>query len=87
MQFSNDAEETFSRAIKLLVVSDYWCCNLPIHYLLRLSLYVIKMYTYVHAQAKDLLKEGQFVTLVQSGAQPIWRKESSHHIQVRKVEG
>ncbi|KAM1145482.1 hypothetical protein ACFX13_038252 [Malus domestica] len=56
MQFSNDAEETFSRAIKLLV-------------------------------AKDLLKEGQFVTLVQSGAQPIWRKESSHHIQVRKVEG
>ncbi|XP_034216718.1 pyruvate kinase isozyme G, chloroplastic isoform X3 [Prunus dulcis] len=55
MQFSNDSEETFSRAIKLLV-------------------------------AKGLLKEGQFVTLVQSGAQPIWRRESSHHIQVRKVE-
>ncbi|BBH02925.1 plastidial pyruvate kinase 3, partial [Prunus dulcis] len=51
MQFSNDSEETFSRAIKLLV-------------------------------AKGLLKEGQFVTLVQSGAQPIWRRESSHHIQV-----
>ncbi|CAL9029015.1 unnamed protein product [Prunus brigantina] len=55
MQFSDDSEETFSRAIKLLV-------------------------------AKGLLKEGQFVTLVQSGAQPIWRRESSHHIQVRKVE-
>lgn len=55
MQFSNDAEETFSRALELLV-------------------------------DKDLLKEGEHVTLVQSGAQPIWRKESSHHIQVRKVQ-
>ncbi|XP_004300264.1 PREDICTED: pyruvate kinase isozyme G, chloroplastic [Fragaria vesca subsp. vesca] len=55
MQFSNDSEETYSRAIQLLV-------------------------------AKGHLKEGEHVTLVQSGAQPIWRKESSHHIQVRKVE-
>ncbi|XP_062025996.1 pyruvate kinase isozyme G, chloroplastic [Rosa rugosa] len=55
MQFSNDSEETFSRAIKLLVVKGH-------------------------------LKEGEHVTLVQSGAQPIWRQESSHHIQVRKVE-
>ncbi|KAJ8435336.1 hypothetical protein Cgig2_024323 [Carnegiea gigantea] len=56
MEFSDDAEETFSRAIKLLV-------------------------------SKKLLKEGQHVTLVQSGAQPIWREESTHHIQVRKVQG
>ncbi|KAJ0960193.1 hypothetical protein J5N97_002026 [Dioscorea zingiberensis] len=42
MQFSNDSEETFSRAIKLLVVKGH-------------------------------LKEGEHVTLVQSGAQPIWR--------------
>uniref|UniRef100_A0A5B6ZCE7 Pyruvate kinase n=1 Tax=Davidia involucrata TaxID=16924 RepID=A0A5B6ZCE7_DAVIN len=56
MQFSDDAEETFSRALKLLL-------------------------------SKNLLKEGEYVTLVQSGAQPIWRQESTHHIQVRKVQG
>lgn len=56
MEFSNDAEETFSRAIKLLL-------------------------------SKGLLKEEQYVTLVQSGAQSIWRQESTHHIQVRKVQG
>lgn len=38
-------------------------------------------------QAKGMLKEGEHVTLVQSGAQPIWRQESTHHIQVRKVQG
>ncbi|GKU95718.1 hypothetical protein SLEP1_g9040 [Rubroshorea leprosula] len=54
MQFSDDAEETFSRALKLLL-------------------------------DKNLVKEGEHVTLVQSGAQPIWREESTHHIQVRKV--
>ncbi|KAL9327534.1 hypothetical protein ACSQ67_002537 [Phaseolus vulgaris] len=54
MQFSNDAEETFSRALKLLL-------------------------------SKGHLHEGQHVTLVQSGAQPIWREESTHHIQVREV--
>lgn len=56
MEFSGDAEETFSRALRLLV-------------------------------SKNLINEGEYVTLVQSGAQPIWRRESSHHIQVRKVQG
>ncbi|KAH9769712.1 Plastidial pyruvate kinase 3 [Citrus sinensis] len=56
MQFSDDVEETFSRAIKLLM-------------------------------DKNLVTKGEFVTLVQSGAQPIWRQESTHHIQVRKVQG
>ncbi|KAI3756468.1 hypothetical protein L1987_56289 [Smallanthus sonchifolius] len=55
MEFSDDAEETFSRALNILV-------------------------------DKSLVKEGQYVTLVQSGAQPIWRKESTHHIQVRMVQ-
>uniref|UniRef100_A0A6N2L437 Pyruvate kinase n=1 Tax=Salix viminalis TaxID=40686 RepID=A0A6N2L437_SALVM len=55
MQFSDDAEETFARALELLL-------------------------------SKGLLIVGQNVTLVQSGAQPIWRRESSHHIQVRKVQ-
>ncbi|KAG8637844.1 pyruvate kinase isozyme G, chloroplastic [Manihot esculenta] len=55
MQFSSDAEETFSRAITLLL-------------------------------NKGLLVEGEHVTLVQSGAQPIWRQESTHHIQVRRVQ-
>ncbi|KAJ8434191.1 hypothetical protein Cgig2_004662 [Carnegiea gigantea] len=54
MQFSDDAEETLSRALKQLV-------------------------------SKQLVKEGQHVTLVQSGAQPIWREESTHHTQVRKL--
>ncbi|KAL7596087.1 hypothetical protein Lser_V15G30453 [Lactuca serriola] len=56
MEFSDDAEETFSRALNILV-------------------------------DKKLVKEGQYVTLVQSGAQPIWRQESTHHIQVRMVQG
>lgn len=55
MEFSNDAEETFSRALELLLERGH-------------------------------LKEGEHVTLVQSGAQPIWRQESTHHIQVRKVQ-
>ncbi|KAM7491112.1 hypothetical protein LguiA_034033 [Lonicera macranthoides] len=56
MEFSNDAEETFSRALKLLL-------------------------------SKNLMNEGEHVTLVQSGAQPIWRRHSTHHIQVRQVQG
>ncbi|GAB2296481.1 hypothetical protein Dimus_030596 [Dionaea muscipula] len=56
MEFSDDAEETYSRAIGLLL-------------------------------NKSLIKGGEHVTLVQSGAQPIWRQESTHHIQVRKVQG
>ncbi|XP_042020654.1 pyruvate kinase isozyme G, chloroplastic-like isoform X2 [Salvia splendens] len=55
MEFTDDIEETFSQALKLLL-------------------------------NKGLVAEGQYVTLVQSGAQPIWRRESTHHIQVRKVQ-
>ncbi|XP_043695806.1 pyruvate kinase isozyme G, chloroplastic isoform X2 [Telopea speciosissima] len=56
MNFSDDAEETFSRALNILL-------------------------------SKNLLEEGEHVTIVQSGLQPIWRQESTHHIQVRKVKG
>lgn len=31
------------------------------------------------------IKEGDYVTLVQSGVKSIWRNESTHHIQVRQV--
>ncbi|KAK6146423.1 hypothetical protein DH2020_020292 [Rehmannia glutinosa] len=55
MEFTDDVEETFSQALKLLL-------------------------------SKGLVIEGQYVTLVQSGAQPIWRRDSTHHIQVRKVQ-
>ncbi|XP_047964369.1 pyruvate kinase isozyme G, chloroplastic isoform X1 [Salvia hispanica] len=55
MEFTDDIEETFSQALKLLL-------------------------------NKGLVAEGQYVTLVQSGAQPIWRRESTHHIQVRIVQ-
>ncbi|KAJ1296173.1 hypothetical protein BS78_01G279000 [Paspalum vaginatum] len=56
MQFSDDAEETFSRAISSLLKAQY-------------------------------VKKGDYVTLVQSGVTSIWREESTHHIQVRKVQG
>eukprot|EP00249_Psilotum_nudum_P021283 c28049_g1_i3 orf=342-2216(+) len=36
-------------------------------------------------QKRGMLKEGEDVALVQSGRQPIWRTESTHHIQVRRV--
>lgn len=55
MQFSDDAEETFSRAISSLLKAQY-------------------------------VKKGDYVTLVQSGVTSIWREESTHHIQVRKVQ-
>ncbi|KAG8055975.1 hypothetical protein GUJ93_ZPchr0001g32790 [Zizania palustris] len=32
-----------------------------------------------------MMKEGEQVALVQSGRQPIWRSQSTHNIQVRKV--
>ncbi|KAF8413265.1 hypothetical protein HHK36_001241 [Tetracentron sinense] len=54
MQFSGDAEETFTNALSLL-------------------------------QNQGLVKEGEEVALVQSGRQPIWRLQSTHNIQVRKV--
>uniref|UniRef100_A0A0D6R1Z5 Pyruvate kinase n=1 Tax=Araucaria cunninghamii TaxID=56994 RepID=A0A0D6R1Z5_ARACU len=56
MPFTDDAEETFSKALSLL-------------------------------QKLGMVKEGQEVALVQSGRQPIWRSDSTHHIQVRRVQG
>ncbi|KAL4594861.1 hypothetical protein ACB092_12G049700 [Castanea dentata] len=54
MQFSEDAEETFSNALALL-------------------------------RKQGMVKEGEEVALLQSGRQPIWRFQSTHNIQVRKV--
>ncbi|MCL7026124.1 hypothetical protein MKW94_029218 [Papaver nudicaule] len=54
MNFSDDAEETFGKALSLL-------------------------------QKQGMVKEGEEVALVQSGKQPIWRFQSTHNIQVRKV--
>lgn len=36
-------------------------------------------------QKQGMVKEGEQVALVQSGTQPIWRLQSTHNIQVRKV--
>ncbi|KAH0978839.1 hypothetical protein GBA52_006016 [Prunus armeniaca] len=36
-------------------------------------------------QKQGMVKEGEEVALVQSGRQPIWRIQSTHNIQVRKV--
>ncbi|KAG0602608.1 hypothetical protein M758_10G026900 [Ceratodon purpureus] len=45
--------------------------------------------TFVNAlsilQKKGMVQDGEEVALVQSGRQPIWRAEYTHHIQVRKV--
>lgn len=38
-------------------------------------------------QKRGMVKDGEEVALVQSGKQPIWRSESTHHIQVRTVLG
>ncbi|XP_031249077.1 plastidial pyruvate kinase 2 [Pistacia vera] len=54
LEFSDDAEETFSNALGLL-------------------------------QNQGMVKKGEEVALVQSGRQPIWRFQSTHNIQVRKV--
>ncbi|KAF4352357.1 hypothetical protein F8388_024469 [Cannabis sativa] len=54
LEFSDDAEETFGKALSLL-------------------------------RDQGMVKEGEEVALVQSGRQPIWRFQSTHNIQVRKV--
>lgn len=36
-------------------------------------------------QKQGMVKEGEEVALLQSGRQPIWRFQSTHNIQVRKV--
>jgi pyruvate kinase len=36
-------------------------------------------------QKRGMVQEGEEIALVQSGRQPIWRSEYSHHIQVRQV--
>lgn len=38
-----------------------------------------------YLQKQGMVKEGEEVALVQSGRQPIWRFQSTHNIQVRKV--
>ncbi|KHN19948.1 Pyruvate kinase isozyme G, chloroplastic [Glycine soja] len=54
MEFCDDSEATFRRALDLLL-------------------------------KQAMVKEGEEVALVQSGRQPIWRFQSTHNIQVRKV--
>ncbi|CAG2165943.1 unnamed protein product [Oppiella nova] len=66
----------------------------------RLALYhgVRALYLEFHSDAEEtfteainilltrgMVKPGEDVALVQSGRQPIWRSESTHHIQVRTV--
>ncbi|XP_058096005.1 plastidial pyruvate kinase 2-like [Magnolia sinica] len=38
-----------------------------------------------YLQKQGMVKEGEQVALVQSGKHPIWRSQSTHNIQVRKV--
>ncbi|XP_020577583.1 plastidial pyruvate kinase 2 [Phalaenopsis equestris] len=54
LQFSEDAEKTFTEALSYL-------------------------------QKQGMLKEGEQVALVQSGRKPIWRSQSTHNIQIKKV--
>nr|BAD94256.1 pyruvate kinase [Arabidopsis thaliana] len=34
---------------------------------------------------QGMVKKGEEIAIVQSGTQPIWRSQSTHNIQVRKV--
>ncbi|XP_072964990.1 plastidial pyruvate kinase 2-like [Typha angustifolia] len=54
IQFLDDAEKTFAKALSYL-------------------------------EKQGMVKEGEEVALLQSGRQPIWRSQSTHNIQVRKV--
>ncbi|KAG7537694.1 Pyruvate kinase C-terminal [Arabidopsis suecica] len=54
MEFTDDAEETFSNALATLL-------------------------------KQGMVKKGEEIAIVQSGTQPIWRSQSTHNIQVRKV--
>lgn len=86
MEFTDDVEETFSQALKLLLVTKR-SLLLFLFYLICLPTHTeIYLFIVFYLQNKGLVSEGQYVTLVQSGAQPIWRRESTHHIQVRKVQ-
>uniref|UniRef100_A0A1D1Z5A4 Pyruvate kinase n=1 Tax=Anthurium amnicola TaxID=1678845 RepID=A0A1D1Z5A4_9ARAE len=42
-------------------------------------------YALSYLKKHGMVNEGEEVALVQSGRQPIWRSQSTHHIQVRKV--
>ena len=89
MQFSNDAEETFSRALKFLLVSFSLSCYFSFSISLCFFQRSFKdlVLNFLRLQNKGHVVGGDNVTLVQSGAQPIWRKESTHHIQVRRIQG
>ncbi|KAJ4911445.1 Plastidial pyruvate kinase 2 [Raphanus sativus] len=54
MEFSDDAEDTFTKALSTLL-------------------------------KQGMVKKGEEIAIVQSGSQPIWRSQSTHNIQVRKV--
>ncbi|KAJ0267229.1 Plastidial pyruvate kinase 2 [Hirschfeldia incana] len=54
MEFSDDAEDTFAKALATLL-------------------------------KQGMVKKGEEIAIVQSGSQPIWRSQSTHNIQVRKV--
>ncbi|KAL0875130.1 hypothetical protein Bca101_024835 [Brassica carinata] len=54
MEFSDDAEDTFTKALATLL-------------------------------KQGMVKKGEEIAIVQSGSQPIWRSQSTHNIQVRKV--
>lgn len=75
----------------LLELSNYcwWVISSPIAciFLFLMDILLNVAESLLMLQSKGHLDEGQYVTLVQSGAQPIWRAESIHHIQVREVHG
>lgn len=89
MQFSADAEETFSRAINFLLVTADTASIIvsPSIISSTSSLCIFFLQFNSMKQSNGQLKEGENVTLVQSGIRSIWRQESTHQIQVRKVQG
>jgi len=61
---------------------NLWKCLL---FLLTNLDYDSHVFVDLDVQKQGMVKEGEEVALVQSGRQPIWRFQSTHNIQVRKV--
>eukprot|EP00897_Mesotaenium_endlicherianum_P003459 jgi/Mesen1/3140/ME000184S02209 len=80
LPFTSDAEQTFTEALEVLKVG---AASPPSRYPPPLSW--SSPWLACTTQKRGLVKNGEDVALVQSGRQPIWRSESTHHIQVRTV--
>ncbi len=94
INFTNNAEETFCNALSVLQVL-FFLSYLSLKLVQIISAFLSPLLSGTlelaligdvdSEQKRGMVQDGEEVALVQSGRQPIWRSEYSHHIQVRKV--